>query len=472
MYKQENDISYVNIYSYHTFIFPFYFGDTEEDIRSIRCKEISSINVSKYFVPKYYFGGDSIKKVKDYNIKSYFTKAARNLIGLDGEEFKGVKIYELDKSKYRDGKYVIRKNRNGEDGEELFEYYLDIFNLKIKLYDNGVGLILYELVNTKYNCLDDVNRINDFGRRIRAPFLSLKEIRKAKLKCSRAADSIEVVFNGGEYKISSLIIHDNCVLDIDYIPNIISKLFFEGSNIKIKSVDDDRMFVCCLVKNDSLPTVMKRKEKWTNLSFAEKQELYKLAYIEEFCSCQSVRMIDEVLSRTIYDRWINNGNCDFITNHSFIRLTLVSSDLDYIVSPFLYQYVEFASIALLQRATIKKASDNLSSNDVNKLHKYYVAQKSKVLFSKVTFQEQGDEKYKMIRKELDIDRMKAEFENHLEDLYNHENMENQNELNNIANRIGHLGIDLAIIGVCLSVVALLIAKIDTILNIIAFFRNN
>ncbi len=415
----EEELNEKNTYSYHTFILPFYYGK-KGDVKAIDDSVLSEdLPISEYLTAsdcKAYFN----KKANvAYNVTSYFTDSANKLICSNKDL---LKVYVL-KEQYLPAKYIIKKNG--------LPYSLDVFNIKLKLYSNGIGLLIYELKNEKHRSLDCVNRINELGRRIRAPFLDAKD------QCFLVADEIEIQFDSDEAKINSNFIVENKKYDQKSVPQVVKQLIFsEGSDWQIAAVDDDRMFVCCLVRDDNWSQKISQVKDGHRFTFSEKEQLYKLAYIEEDCSCQSEKMIDQILNRTMYDRWINYGTCDFITNHSFVRLTSSNKTIvDKVINPFLFQYVEFATIALLQRATIKKVLDNLSKNtkniNISKISQYYSNQKSEVLFSKVTFQEQGDEEYKIVRQELDIDEMKAECDNHLAALYNHFNTELQRKANTI-----------------------------------------
>ncbi len=454
------------VYSYHTFIFPFYFNDKDDKMKSIDTRKYKAIlnkivkstnkkedsTVNELIKSPLEYKGklydDKLEKVIAYNVKSYFTKPFNEIIGLGGDNDDFVAIYELNKANFDSCTYEIKKEPREKNDKK--DYRLNIYNIKLKLYNNGVGLLIYELENREYNSLDDVNAINEFGRRIRAPYLSYSDDKQ----CSLVADKMTIYFKSSknsndDITIESNIIRDNLEYDTNYIPSVVS--YFMPTNIKIESVDDDRMFVCCMVKDDSWSSKIKAV-KWQEMRWEEKENLYKLAYIENGCSCQSDKMIDDLMARTMYDRWIKYGTCDFITNHSFIRLTSTSEDiLDSVINPFLYIYVELAIIVLLQRATIKKVVDNLSESScemsknkesIDEIAEYYYEQKAKKLFSKVTFQEQGDEEYKILRRELDIDALETECDNHFDALYNYYILQSQKKYNK---RIFWLTVNMAIL---------------------------
>ncbi len=442
--KPAEEKNEIDVYSYHTFILLFYYGKKGcvKAIDDNLLKE--NLPISEYLEPCNCSAYSHRSANVAYNVTSYFTESANKLVCCS--EKKLVKVYTL-KEQYRPAKYIIKKS-------EKPEYRLDVFNIKLKLYGNGVGLLIYELENRIYKSLAAVNCINEFGRRIRAPFLNDKG------QCPLVADQIDIQFKQKDASISSNFIKDKTEeentekksekkLNEKHIPQIVKRLIFgNDDDWEIEAVDDDRMFVCCLVKDNYWSNIIETNKKWRNFSDFEKAELYKLAYIEEDCSCQSDKMIDQIMDRTMYDRWIKYGTCDFITNHSFVRLTANKAYIiDPVINPFLYQYVEFAAIALLQRATIKKVQDNLSTIDFEKSEKdskisevsrYYSNQKAKVLLTKITFQEQGDEEYKLIKQELDIDAMKTECDNHLSALYNHFNAEEQRLSNFIIEKMTYV----------------------------------
>ncbi len=431
----EEKTNEIDVYSYHTFILPFYYGKKGR-VKAIDDNLLNeNLPISEYLEACICSVYSHRSANVAYNVKSYFTESANKLVC---SEEKIVKVYTL-KEQYRPAQYIIKKS-------EKPEYRLDIFNIKLKLYCNGVGLLIYELENRIYKSLAAVNCINEFGRRIRAPFLNDEG------QCPLVADQIDIQFKQKNASISSNFIKDKTKeenaetknkkeLDEKRLPQIVKQLIFANNkNWQIETVDD-RMFVCCLVKDNNWSNIIATNQQWRNFSESEKDELYKLAYIEEDCSCQSDKMIDQAMDRTMYDRWINYGTCDFITNHSFVRLTANKAYIiDPVINPFLYQYVEFANIALLQRATIKKVQDNSTSigfnnpaekNNVSKISLFYSNQKIKILLNNVTSQEQGAEEFKIIRNLLDINIIEKECDDLVAALYNYYNSEWQIAANKI-----------------------------------------
>ena len=71
----------------------------------------------------------------------------------------------------RNLRYFIHAKEGGDNPKDIL-YHLPIARVRLFLLDScGVGVLSVEAYNTKYKSLADVKRINDFGRRIRLPFL-------------------------------------------------------------------------------------------------------------------------------------------------------------------------------------------------------------------------------------------------------------------------------------------------------------
>ena len=269
------------IYSYHTFLFPFIWK-TDNSTKPEQFLSVLSISgADSNDTNRRWVLDDWSERKKnswplsqkdwklDYAAFQYFTDSANDLI-FNSKGSNAVHCYKYNKN---DGKYKIRK------GGKTYE--LDINNIRLNIYDAGIAILIFEMENTLYKTLDDVNSINEYGRRINFPYLTAPETPH-----SLCADSISISFGENEnpalcekFLDTTLRIagkSDYCdIISLTYIMKPIQTLLDgEGkdnggqsitTNISHKSKEkfyikpcvDDRMFVCCLVADYDLSNELK-----------------------------------------------------------------------------------------------------------------------------------------------------------------------------------------------------------------------
>ena len=159
-------------------------------------------------------------------------------------------------------------------------------------------------------------------------------------------------------------------------------------------------------------------EGWADET-ALSNRIYKFMYIENDLSCQETEMKKQILSGSVYGRWVNSGTLFGITHHSLCCITNPEVVIQ-VINPFLTQYVQMATLALAQRAVIlmledevAKVSNKFSESyiiseqdiaEIERLQAKYVKVQNQMLLSEVTVQEQGVEMYEMFRKQLYIEK--------------------------------------------------------------------
>ena len=284
------------VYSYHTFLFPFIWK-TNTKIKKEEFLEVLSIksdNTGRWILDnwderKQREGFLSDDWMHDYQAYQYFTNAANNLLFHSDKYSNVVECYyynnnfkeQTDNGTEYKIKYVIKK------GEET--YNLDINNIRLNVYDAGIAILILEMENVDKRSLDAVNKINEYGRRINFPFLVPGSTP------SLCADSIEIQFgNNNCFKEDFLktsqqientkkddttkeLITEND-LSFTHVMQPIKALLDgrqsatttanseepkvtitanpnhrnEEKKFYIKPCIDDRMFVCCIVIDDDL----------------------------------------------------------------------------------------------------------------------------------------------------------------------------------------------------------------------------
>lgn len=463
-------------YSYHTFLFPFILEGKDgtpldqeqitayigEPWKEVDYKEKSSMKI---------LGESAFYNF--YRTQMYFHEPVNNAVLGN----KVVKNYVYDPVKiHNKAFYCIDKQENSKQ----LHYELGINNIWLKIYNTGVGVLIFECENTRQDQrnLTAVKNINQYGRRITSPFLPLED--NGRQLC---ADRIGLEWNNGsgvqvqwhEMRFWEVFLYRkeiryeeqknlyNCiagfVLDLlqegfrDEIQLVTNQTRADKRHWFIYPALDDRMYVACIIKNrDFLEKVKKQKivegkngEFHFRQSSDEKADeqhrtlksLYELVYIDEEgeASCPTKRMMIELMNKQVYDRWLEDGTCYACSHHSFICLTREDENLELpVIIPFLELYVQMAILCLAQRSSIilfqkraalfteKMAGQGYDLNRRNtmkllNLQESYIAFQNQLQFFEVTAEEQGIELYDMLCESLYIEKEKKMLEDQINMAY-------------------------------------------------------
>lgn len=300
-------------YSYHTFLFPFIWK-TQPDIE--KEKFLDAISIGKVWIERKCDDAISSERLKDiphptneqlqkneidkrflewfqdYQANQYFTDAANRVIFNENGEnivrcYQHIMSYGIEDDKDK-GSYIIKKEEK--------EYVLTINNIRLNIYEAGIAILILEMENHHYRTLDDVNAINEYGRRINLPFFTYPFIgeeeeaidENRKVSHSLCADSITVkipdwINLGDNYPDGRVLVEDyhNTLMNVfdfmktdkqlsfSYIMSPIQDILDGGHDkitanknhkkaeeekdkFYIKPCVDDRMFVCCMVMDQAL----------------------------------------------------------------------------------------------------------------------------------------------------------------------------------------------------------------------------
>ncbi|MEA4926827.1 MAG: CorA family divalent cation transporter [Syntrophomonadaceae bacterium] len=310
-------------------------------------------------------------------------------------------------------------------------YELNVEEIRLKLYNTGIGILSFHLINNEYDQEEDILRINDYGRRIFPPFLPLKS--------SVMAESITL-------QIGQACFSENYKPDDDYlekpprISNIIMSLLGNTftydpkesqDKVLIKPVIDDRMFVVCWWNNNARSRFLKKYKTIMN----DGDFWHKFFFIDSgYSGCQSQNMLKDLLRNHTYERWLNYGTMYGITRYSLMLLTDDSDDICYLRLHMWTIYYQMACLALAQRASILKFSQQISeivsikkekidSQKVQKLHYEYLRFINQLYFREVNAQEQGIEMYDMLVSSMYIERDVKRLDEEIGELYQHIRLE-------------------------------------------------
>ena len=467
-------------YSYHTFMFPFVWNNNNSRWKFLKREQFLKCIDKKLWKPEVYLRKDNNIEdefIHQFNQYRYFNSAARNAIySTDGK--KSIvynfrydlaalgKSYTQEYSAWLAGckgsdnpaRYVIKK------GDESVT--LAINGIRLKLFNTGIGILVFELENYDYPTLDAFNWINDRGRRIYMPYLTDEKT------CPDCADEIAIEYAGNTVVSSNLTEKDpeyNCIKLIEPITYFLkngdysvttNKKEINSKTFYIEPIIDDRMFVAgyCVdteaankltsysgngycYMGDASARFMSDKENCAN-------KWYCTVFVDGNgeATCRNQDMLAQMISKHTYTRWTEYGSLTGISEYSMVTLT--SADLIeyyHLARNFLTEYVEMMILVLAQRASLlafeRMISDSsIGKRDIGQIQKRYIEFQSQLLLKEVTPQQQGIELYKMLIENLFIEEQSAEIEKQIEALAVQKASKSENRENLILFLIGVLGI--------------------------------
>lgn len=392
-------------YSYHTFYFPFVWNSKKMKTMQQYIHCLKQQNKWEDISVHSFEEADPLK-VADYQTLQFFTLAARkSLFGWD-ENF--VRCFQYVGA--HNATYFIEKTEEINDNKTITRTYkLTLDGIKLKIYNTGIGVLTFEVENYTYCSLEDVKRINEYGRRIFAPYFGSKGI------CGCCADQLGIIINGETIKtpVSRLQPQTESQCIPDFIRYILP-------DTKIIPAIDDRMFVACVVVDVDVFRQHMVYQRDADVA----KSLYEFCYIDlpNSCSCPTEAMRSELLDRSIYKRWIEYtdnqkaaGSIYAATHHSMVCLTATTDPL----YPFLTIYTHMISVVLAQRAAIIAFDANVSATSkgfekkfnmwnicrikqLKKLQEKHIAFLNQHMNIEVTNQEQGIEIYRLLQQEMYI----------------------------------------------------------------------
>ena len=480
------------VYSYHTFLLPFEIlkSDHEtlcskEEIENVLNQEywkrLSGDHLSAFdsVIPTNGIKKDdrkknnnnlteSVARLVEYNQEQYFHSNVKKAIHDDGRSgIVSEYVFQFDEKNTK--RVILKKfcenikenintndestneNKNTDDNNE---YVLKASNVRLKLFNTGIGILILELCNDLYRSFKSVKDINELGRHISLPYIALesKNIASAQILIWDFLHSDEKEYNFGE--------KNECFPNekspkektymADFLKNIILKKEHR-SHHDFKPSLDDRMFTCCLIQDDVLAREYSRDytaQKDDDAQFEKLSKcLYEYIYIDKDDSCTAATFSfrKNILNNSLYHRWTEIGTIYGASHTSFVAITGEGEFLDTIITwPFLTQYVEIAILVLVQRASIlrfqKQIQSNMDNKKIQKLQSKYIDYRNQLHFFEVSSQEQGIELYELIRKQLYIKKEMESLEKNLEILYEKNNVDYGNKFNLFGLFIGCIAI--------------------------------
>lgn len=382
--------------------------------------------------------------------------------------------------------------------DEYQHYRLELEKIRLRRFQmNGSEKDLYLLMiytkNSRHKRLKDIKRINQYGSRLCASSLPYSEIEEVKEDEAReyaysdCAQGLGIEIgeefflprkrNEGDFEddffsqdlnytkgTNTFSDWRSCIEDPRRAP-LIEELIHYGSSKRYVPdyIGGDRMFVCYLIKNESLMRLVKffNKEKFQYAyEFDENVSklLYSIIYVDaDLPSCQSQVERTKLLKHAIYDRGIEEGVIHAVTKHSFGCICSSASSDTTIPDLFGMEYVEMAAIVFMQRAELLQFSKRLKKEEIIfeadhllRLQEEYILFKNRFLLFEVTTQDQGYHLYRKMQEELCIEADQRRVENRLQTISERMNIKQNKEMNEKLKFLGTIGLVIAIVGIILA----------------------
>lgn len=343
-------------------------------------------------------------------------------------------------------------------------YCLKIDSILLNLYNTGVGIISFHLKNTNHPALTDIQKINQYGRRIYPPFLAFDTDRIASENDltfgtdstqffaealgrsigSELPYSIQITNSNGQIlhdlhdNFSAYGLQEHYRKDPFRLPGFISNLFPANAlveneadqeeskyqRILIKPVLDDRMFVVSVVAHKEFSEMLK-----TPTAHLTHDDWYKLVFVDGgFKTCQNAAMSRKLLRKHSYTRWSDWGTLYGVSRYSFIGLCDKSTFFGFHHVRSIYY--KMAELVLVQRACLQKFSDEVThislrlddaetADEARTLNKMYIRFVNKIYFREVTAQEQGIELYDKLQEVMRLDQSVKDLDHEIQKLHDH-----------------------------------------------------
>ncbi len=415
------------LHSYPIFMFPFKWNmKSRKDLSFSERTSISRIQPSSYSAweniatPK----TENYKR-ELYNEKNFFYPFTHHVLYAEDKKDNSIQHYERIETYERE----ITYNIHVVSGNDKM-YSLKVRSIGLNLYETGVGVLMFYLENHQYSELNDILRINQFGRRIYPPFISV-EYGISGTKQAELANSIGIEgLNGNPihyFEDFEAYSPDSLWKPARFIGSLINDF---SDDLNIEPVIDDRMFVVCWFGNDELSNRIKTDYQ----QFIYEQELwYQFLFVDGgYTTCQNDDLRKSLIKKHTYERWQKEGSMYGLTRYSLVFLSNNSDfSKDILLRTFRTMYARIAELSLVQRASVLKFSDEITTiskdekktsllvNNISQLYKKYIHFVNKVYFREITAQEQGIEIYDRLQEVMKIKDHVDELDNDIEELHSY-----------------------------------------------------
>lgn len=406
-----------DINSYHIFMFPFQWTIPEltndvfsNQIDLARIKFANTSNWQNVVMPT-----DRAEKEILYNEKNFFYEFTHPVLYDTGKDNNVLKHFERKETASGNVFYKI-----GLKGKE-YKLWVDAINLNI--YSTGIGVLSFYLKNKDYPEPEDVLNINQYGRRLYPPFFADIDYR------NETPLYIELEGLHGS-RLGYREVFDHYTPEMSNVPaRFVDDMIKEVvTNVKIKPVIDDRMYVVSWYKNDHYSSLSKDEYG----EFIKDAFWYKYIYVdsgnEDSLACKNDELKMDLVENATYKRWQGSGTVYAASRYSMLMLSSQECP-DFLFCYFTTMYARAAELVLVQRASLLRFSAEVTNllkksrsvlpKNVSSLYKEYIRFINQIHFREVTAQEQGIEIYDLLYKKACIAREVEKLDKEIEELHSH-----------------------------------------------------
>jgi len=430
-------------YSTHIFLFPFQWEFVErrkmspkEDDEMYNLKQLQR-HIDLQYWEKFEFQHKVYQGYHTYNEFAYYYHHVHDILRIRGGQkadsgrWLNVLQYQYRLVREHNPSYHIYVRVSEK---EVQKFSLAIEDIVLNVYPPGLGMLVFFLRNWKHRSVDDVLKINDYGRRIYPQFLGNAYPHTGETKGSFLAERIEL--EGLSTPFGVVIAEDFSYYDDldrlnraafrlpEHIGKLLGPAFYDedsdGVPIRVLPVLDDRMFVISHVLDMGWMNCLK---KWDNkektYAYVSDRKWYQYIFVDgNNPSVANLELLRQQLKDHSYARWLEHGQLFGVCRYAFV---LVSSDDWFprnVVSYHMQnQYFQLVLLVLLQRAhlihfgsRVAKLSHMMQSQKdidkivgkIDKLYRDYIKFLNRIYFNEVTPQEQGIELYDMLQEKMRI----------------------------------------------------------------------
>ena len=409
--------------SQHCYLFPFRIMPLDiKDKSIVRLKMVFDMLIKDGWVYEPYSPYDGVKNYNEFNYfheylrTALFEKRTQQELFYDkGDEKEPNFVSCLLSRPFTSGSFTLKIMERQEP------YRLQLSGISLRLFETGIAILGFEVLNHTYSEFEDVSRINDFGRRVYPQFLAqgndgLPDINA--VKDSFLPESVKLEIDGSEYAeyftLNDFFVPGN---DHQHIARYIIDILGKNATgaFKIEPVIDDRMFTLCwYASNDFLKQQTEPKRR--QYPFESSAEWYRFIFLDgTSCCCTDVRTLKALIDASTYRRWVPE------TLFGITRCSLMclcnSNAPSFIQVHMSRQYRFMMEILLAQRASIiifssrisdlshdidRKVDFNRIASNVRKLHSDFIGFVSRLWFEEVTPQDQGIEMFSLAMKNMGL----------------------------------------------------------------------
>lgn len=439
------------MFSYHIFYYPFKWKVRNQQENDFS-KMISLSNIVGQPYSQWTLNDTPTKEDEEilYDEKCYYYTFVRDMLYDSGKPDTLIRHFERKETQQKDA--VCHYNIDVKCNEENKIYQLTLDSINLNFYSTGVGMLTFYMINDTYKELQDILRINQYGRRIFPPFYADLIYR------NEIANRIWLDGLTGDPERYNEDFKGYTVRDswkpAKFIENLIADF---QDDLDITSVIDDRMFVSCWYQNDelvdrfyfdsdnsnrvvSLKRLSRKSEKTPSeytaskvKEFANSDDWYRYLYIDagQDPSCRNLDMRQQLVEKDTYVRWADAGTLYGVTRYSFMALTSGSDFAKYVISKHIRTiYARMVEIVLIQKMSILKFSEEVTivsnlkdkndyrvANRIGPLYKEYIRFMNQYYFKEVSAQDQGIELYEMLEKQMNIEKSAKDLDNEIGELH-------------------------------------------------------